>query len=147
MNIIQTTIKKKEEFIVSSSITGGNNWRLDAHVNTQMMMKKNESVIFLFEEGWVQSFLTVIYGHSWSFFYWWKKKERERCTADAKNDHNDYWKWFDMHTFAIVSRLLLFFEYDLKFVITIKKITFDRWYFFFLVRKNNIFFLSIYLNE
>ncbi len=55
--------------------------------------RKNECDFFLKKEE---------YNHLW----WWSMVTDgtcsiEVCTADAKNNHNDYWKSFDMHTFQL----------------------------------------------
>lgn len=95
--IILKTRKKKS---LSHFLTGGNNWRSNAqaHPNTQLIMKKNENVIFFLRRT------IIVDGDRWSqmeLFYWCKERERATkcvCTADAKNDD---WKWADMHTFQL----------------------------------------------
>jgi hypothetical protein len=77
--IILKTRKKKS---LSHFLTGGNNWRSNAqaHPNTQLIMKKNENVIFFFWGG--QSSLTVIGGHRWSFSID-ARREKERQSVYA----------------------------------------------------------------
>jgi hypothetical protein len=59
------------------------------------MTKKNEYGSFFFEErGGVQSSLAVMGGHRWSYSIDIRRKKTKEtkyiCTADAKNDDNDY---------------------------------------------------------